>query len=91
MQLWTVYVLEFGNFDFRKWAAKPQEKQDEFWKAYEQRICFQEKDAALNNDQGIVYIVDFDGYNLAHYASEGGNLILNSRFQMISKPMFFEA
>ena len=50
------------------------EKQEEFWKAYEQWTRFLEKDGAENKNRGIVYIVDFDEYSLAHYASKAGNL-----------------
>ena len=76
----SVYILEFGNFDYRKWAEKPVEKQDEFWKAYEQWIRFMERDAALNGGQGTVFIADFEGHSLSSYASKSGNTFALSQF-----------
>lgn len=67
-----MHVLEFGNFDLRKWAAKPKDKIEEFWRAYEQWLRFQEKDASLNSNQGMVILMDFDGFTLAHFASQQG-------------------
>ena len=62
--------------DARKWAAEPKEKQDEFWKYYEQGSRLQEKDAAMNDNQGIVLILDFDGFTLKHFASKDGSTLL---------------
>ena len=69
----AVIVVEFGKFNFRELAKLPQEKIAELWKAWEQWTRVMEKDAALNNGQGIVLIVDGDGFSLAHYASSEGH------------------
>ena len=66
----TFHVAALGNLDGRKWAAETKEKQYEFWKYYEQGSRIQENDAAINNNQGIVLILDFDGYTLKHFASD---------------------
>lgn len=70
----TVHVVEFGRHNFRAFAKMSQERVTEGWKAWEQWIRFMEKDGALNNGQGIVIIVDFDGFTLASYASQEGHL-----------------
>ena len=72
-KLYVVHVVEVGRLNVREWADKPKEKLDEFWKAYEWWSRRQEKDAAINNDQGIVIILDYDGYSLKKYASSHGN------------------
>ena len=45
---------------------------DEFWQYYEWMLRFNERDANLNGGQGVVTIVDFDEFRLAHYASKNG-------------------
>ena len=79
--VYTVHVVEFGKHNFRRLATQPKEKVDELWKSWEQWTRVMEKDAALNNGQGIVLILDFDGFSLAHYASQEGNL-LNLKAQL---------
>ena len=66
--------MEFGKHNFRELAEYSEEKKAEFWKGWEQWTRVMEKDAALNNGQGIVLIVDCDGFSLAHYASSEGYL-----------------
>ena len=68
----TVYVVCFGTYNFRAWATMSQERTEDVWKAWEQLTRFMEKDAALNNDQGIAMVIDFDGFTLASYASPEG-------------------
>ena len=46
---------------------------EEYWKSWEWWARAEEKDAALNNDQGIALILDFDGYRLKSMASPEGN------------------
>ena len=72
MLAFTVHIVGFGKFDLRGLAASPREKIEEFWISYERWTRIQERDAALNNDQGFVLIVDFDGFSLGHYASSNG-------------------
>ena len=50
----------------------PKEKVEEFWKYYEQYARRLEKDMAMSKGQGTVFIVDWDGFSLAHYASRSG-------------------
>ena len=70
----TVYIAEFGKFNFRAMAAMPEEWKAEVWKGWEQWTRLMERDSALNNGEGIVIIVDFDGFSLANYASPEGHL-----------------
>ena len=84
-KIFAVHVLEFGTFDLRKWASKPEGEQDEFWKAYEQFLRFQEKDASLNNGQGIVFIIDFDGFGLKNHASANGELAFQTISSLIQR------
>ena len=67
-----MYVVEFGRWDFREWAEKPEEKIKEFWKYVEQLLRCQVKDAELNGGRGIVDLVDWDGFSLSHHASPKG-------------------
>ena len=69
----TVHLYEFVAVDLRKWTAGPKEKMEEFWKAWVWWARVEEKDAALNNDQGIAFILDFHGYSLQSMASPAGN------------------
>ena len=57
----------------------PKEQVEEFWKYYEQYARRLEKDAALCNNQGTVFIADWDGFSLGHYASSSGKQAANSR------------
>lgn len=70
-----VHVGEFGRVNANKLGAMPKEKVEEFWKDYERWTRREEVDAALNNNQGIVLILDFDGFALKSYASSNGNQI----------------
>ena len=65
--------MEFGKWNYRDLAHKPPEFIDEFWKYYEQLARRQERDAAMNKDQGVVLILDWDGFSLTNYASQQGN------------------
>ena len=65
----AVYVAEFGKWDYREWAHKPAEKVAEFGKYFEQFIRRMRKDAG---EEGIVLIVDWDGFSLSHHASKDG-------------------
>ena len=76
----TVHVVEFGKCNTRMLSELPEEKSSEFWKMWEDWTRVMEKDAALNNRQGIVLIIDFDGFALAYYASpEGDPCACNSK------------
>ena len=66
-------MLEIGVLDLRTWTSSSKEKADVFWKAYEWWTRVEEKDAELNNNQGIVFILDFKGYTLRSMASPEGN------------------
>ena len=87
----TVGVAEFGKENFRELARMPEEKRAEVWKAYEQWTRWMEKDAALNNGQGVVLIIDFDGFSLANYGSSegGGHLFFNLSANYLSSRALF--
>ena len=69
----SVYILEFGKWDYRAHLVDmPAEKVEEFWMYYEQFARKAEKDSALHNDEGTVFIVDWDGFTLTHYATGPG-------------------
>ena len=67
-----VYAVEFGKWDYREWAKKPDEKLAEFKKYFEQCMRREEKDAAVNNGQGMVHIIDWAEFSLSHNASPKG-------------------
>ena len=67
-----MYVLEFGKWNYRDLARKPEEKIQEFWKYFEQYARRVQRDAAVNNHQGTACITDYDGFRLAEYASSSG-------------------
>ena len=69
-----MYVVEFGKWNYHKWAEQSAEKVEEFWIYHEQIVRRQEKDAALNGGQGIVQIIDWDGFSLSNHASKNGNI-----------------
>ena len=73
----TVHVVEFGKYNFRAFGKSPEEEFAELSKSWEQWTRVMEKDAALNNGQGIVLIVDFDGFSLAHFASQTGDVSIS--------------
>lgn len=73
-----MYAIDFGKWDYREWAHKPDEKLEEFWKYFEQFIRRQEKDAAVNDGEGMVEIVDWDGFSLSHHASPKGDYFLEN-------------
>ena len=73
METNTVHVVEIGVVYFRKWASSPRQKQEEFWKSYDWWTRVEERDAALNNNQGVVFILDYAGYTLKSMASVEGN------------------
>ena len=61
-----VYATDFGKWNYREW---PAERIEEFWKYFDQMVRFHERDAKLSGGQGVVSIVDFDGFELNHHAS----------------------
>lgn len=66
--------MDFGKWNYRDLAHKSDEKIEEFWKFYEQYILRIERDAAVNNHQGVVFILDWDGFSLGNYASARGKI-----------------
>ena len=68
----AVYVIEFGKWDYREWAQKPEEKLKEFWKHFEKHIQLQSKDGG---EDGVVEIVDWEGFSLSHHASRDGECV----------------
>ena len=65
--------MEYGKWNPRELAKLSEEKREELMKYYEQYVRRVERDASLNNDQGIVLLIDFDGFGLVQYASDSGN------------------
>ena len=68
-----MYFIDFGKWDYRQWAEQTEEKVAEFWKYFEQFVRREEKDAAKYD--GMVEIVDFDGFTLSHHASPKGECV----------------
>ena len=65
-----MYVVDFGKWDYRDLAEKPKERLTEFWTFYyEQFVRRQKKDAG---EEGMVEIVDWDGFRLSNHASKDG-------------------
>ena len=81
---YEVHVIEAGVLDERKWATGSKEKQEEFWKAYEYWTRREEKDATFNNNQGIVLILDLDGFALKNSASPAGSLVERISFEIFN-------
>ena len=50
----------------------PRSLVEEFWMYYEQHARRLERDAAINNDDGVVTIVDWDYFSLTHFATAEG-------------------
>ena len=48
----------------------PKGKQKEFWKYFAQLFLRAEEDAKMCNGRGDVFIEDFEGFSLKHYASK---------------------
>ena len=68
-----VFVMEFGKWDYRGLADLPQDELDDFHKYYHQFVRRVSREAAANNDQGVVFICDWDGFALRNYASSKGS------------------
>ena len=66
-----MYVVEYGHWDYRDW---PADRLDEFWKYYERVVRLCERDAKLSGGEGMVAIIDFDDFQLTHYASSKGKI-----------------
>ena len=75
-----MFVIEFGNWNYRELAKLSQNELDAFYKHYEQNIRRLSKDAAANNDQGTALIMDWDGFELAHFATSKGYFFTPSIF-----------
>ena len=75
-ETFPVHVAEFRIFDYRAFTVKPEEKVEEFWKYFEKWLRSIDKDSSLNEGQGVVLIVDFNGYALKHVASPAGYYFL---------------
>ena len=73
-------MVDFGKENFRALSTMPSETQEEVWKSWEQWTRFLERDAASNYGQGVVVIIDFDGFTLANYAFRPGYLWLQAAF-----------
>ena len=67
-----VYIVPFGKWNYRTLMEFPKNLEEEFWKYYEQHARRLERDAAVNNDDGVVAIVDWDCFTLAHFATPEG-------------------
>ena len=65
--------MEFGKWNYRELARKPEELQEDFWKHFEQLLRRITRDAEVNSDQGVAYVLDWDSFNLGYYASPKGN------------------
>ena len=70
----AVYIVEYGKWNPREFTQLSKEKVQELLKFYEQFVRRGERDGSLNNNQGVVVIVDYDGFGLKHYASGPSNL-----------------
>lgn len=69
--------MEYGKWNLREFDQLSAEKEQEVLKYHEQHVRWAEKDSSLNNNQGIVLILDWDGFSLHHYSSVHGNLVPN--------------
>ena len=79
MGAFAVSVIEFGKWDYRKWAYKPEEKIQEFWKYYEQMVQCVVQDAQRHGGQAVI-IIDWDEFGLSHHASKKGKKIAACEF-----------
>ena len=82
-------MIEFGKWDYRELAHHSEEKQAEFWKYFEQMVRRQQKGAEMNNGQGMVEIVDWEGFELNHHASPKGESIEKLKFQFSENLLMF--
>ena len=67
--------MEYGKWNYREIAALPADELEAFVKHYEQFIRRVSKAGAENNGQGIVFICDWNGFTLSHFASSGGESV----------------
>ena len=67
-----VYILEFGKWSYRALGQLSEERREEFWSYFAQLVLRTGRDAKVCNDQGVVYVDDFEGFSLQHYASKTG-------------------
>ena len=74
----TVYIIEFGKWNYREWALKSDEKIAEFWTYIEQCIRRHKKDA--DEGKGAVDIVDWDGFSLSNHASKDGEYAVRNNW-----------
>ena len=86
-----VYVVEFGKWDYRSLVQMSPKKIEEFWMYFEQCARRAERDSASSNNEGTVFILDWDGFNLKSYASARGRmnillvvaLVLHERIRVV--------
>lgn len=82
-----VFVCEFGKWNYRELAKLPQEEQDAFHKHLEFYDRSMSKDAAANQDHATALIMDFDGFEMGHFATSKGNLF--TRFPSLDESSVF--
>ena len=68
----SVYVLEYGRWNYGDIANLPHDELESFNKYYEQYLRRLAKDGAANNGQGIVLICDWDGFSFSLLTSGKG-------------------
>ena len=71
----AVYVMEFGKWNYRALTHLSPEQIEDFWMYYEQCARRAERDSALRKNGGNVFLLDWDGFSLANYASGPGKYI----------------
>ena len=76
----VVYLVPYGHWNFRDLIIHGTEEEVQGIDKYlEQVVDRFSRDAEANNNDGAVFIFDYDGFGLGNYAHpEGINLFLNS-------------
>ena len=67
-----VYVLEWGKWNFRVLGNLPKDELESY-NRYEEKLIRQAlKDEAADNGEGVIIIIDWDGFSFTHFASAHG-------------------
>ena len=64
--------MELGKWDMRE-LARLSDELENYDKYIERNLRLMSRNAAGNNNQGIVTIADFDGFTMRNFASSKGN------------------
>ena len=77
--------MEYGKWNYREISNLSEEEVKDFYKYCEKLARLESRDGDNNNSQGIVTIVDWDGFALKNFASREGEICI---FQRVFSAIF---